>query len=208
DNPFFWDLAAFCFHHTASDHVLFPNAKERSWTNAIEKTIVGNAWIESMKSLSNVEKQIWVNRLPEQLRVSIPENYFKNMMMNWDQVREMSRNGIGFGGHTMSHPILNQIPLDQAFTEIKGSKERIEKELGEKILSFAYPNGMSNNFNSDIELITSKAGYRAAFTLLNGPTLLREVKGNPYAIRRIFISHTHTLSNFAALTSYINRYRK
>jgi hypothetical protein len=33
------------------------------------------------------------------------------------------------------------------------------------------------------------------------------VKRNPYTIRRIFISHGHSLAEFAMLLSPINRYR-
>lgn len=207
DAPFYWDMAAYCFYHTKHDHVLFPESKVRSWANNLEKNIVSNAWVESLKRLPNSEKQKWVNALPEKLDVSMPKNYFRNLMMSWDQVREMSNNGIEFGGHTINHPILSKIPLDQAFSEINGSKVKIEKELGRKILSFAYPNGMKNDLNSEIEKLVAQAGFKTAFTLLNGPSTLKETRRNPYAIRRIFISHTHTLSQFAILINYINRYR-
>jgi hypothetical protein len=43
--------------------------------------------------------------------------------------------------------------------------------------------------------------------LLHGPTSQSEVKRKPYAIRRIFISHRHSLAEYALLLSPINRYR-
>lgn len=208
DKPFYWDLAAYCFFYTIKDYVLFPNNHQKSWSDETQKKSVSNAWIESLKSLPDVEKQEWINSLPERLNVSIPKNYFKNLMMSWDQVREMSKNGIEFGGHTINHPILSRIPLDQARIEIEGSKSRIEQEIGKRIFSFAYPNGMANDINKDLESLVSQAGYQAAFTLLNGPTSFTEVKRNPFAIRRIFISHTHTLTHFATLTNPLNRYRR
>ena len=76
------------------------------------------------------------------------------------------------------------------------------------MLSFAYPNGQSSDLNDEIEKIVADSGIRAAFTLLNGPSSLDEVKRDPYAIRRIFISHKHSLAEYAALVSPINRYRK
>ncbi len=42
-------------------------------------------------------------------------------------------------------------------------------------------------------------------TLLNGPSSLSEVKRNPLAIRRIFISHKHSLPLFATLLTPLNR---
>ena len=107
----------------------------------------------------------------------------------------------------MHHPILTRIPLDEVRTEVEGSKSRIEKELGVSVFSFAYPNGQSSDLNDPIEKIVAESGIRVAFTLLNGPSALGEVKRNPYAIRRIFISYKHSLPEYAALLSPINRYR-
>jgi peptidoglycan/xylan/chitin deacetylase (PgdA/CDA1 family) len=129
-------------------------------------------------------------------------------MMNWDQIREMQRGGIEFGAHTLHHPILTRISLEQVRDEVRGSKSRIEAELGEPVLGFAYPNGQLSDLNDPIERIVAESGIQTAFTLLNGPSLLGEVKRNPYAIRRIFISHRHSLAEYATLLNPINRYRK
>ncbi len=208
DEPFYWDLAAYCFFYTKKSKVLFPDKTEKHWNNEKERDFISNTWIESLKILPDIEKKKWVNELPIQLDIMPPKGYFQSLMMNWDQIREMSRNGIEFGGHTINHPILSRISLEQAHKEINGSKSQIEKEIGKSILSFAYPNGMNNDVNSDIENITANAGYEVAFTLINGPTSLREVKNNPFAIRRIFIGSNHSMAHFGVLTHLINRYRK
>ena len=127
--------------------------------------------------------------------------------MDWDQVRDMQKSGIEFGAHTVHHPILTRIPLEQVREEVTVSKSRIEEELGEPVMGFAYPNGQASDWNREIEKIVADSGIRAAFTLLDGPTSLVEVKRNPYAIRRIFISHRHSLAEYAMLLSPINRYR-
>ena len=204
---FYWDLAAYCFLNTKADHVSFPDGRELSWKNPAERSQIAKNWIYAMKVLPESEKREWVSRLPEQLKVSIPHDFFRNLMVNWDQVREMYNNGIEFGGHTVNHPILTRVPLEQARTEIKESKAKIEKELGQPIFSFAYPNGMQADLNADIQNIVAGVGYKAAFTLQNGPTTLKEVKLNPYTIRRVFISHAHTLSQYATITSMVNRLR-
>lgn len=207
NQPFFWDLAAYCFFHTQCDRVSFPNGTEQRWTTPYQREQVLTAWIEALKSIPESEKQLVISHLPDQLKVSIPNGYFRNLMMSWDQVREIGKKGIDFGGHTINHPILTRVSPEIAQAEIKGSKEMIEKELGQPVLSFAYPNGMTKDLNTEIEKITARAGYKAAFSLLNGPSLLGEVKRSPFAIRRIFISHNHTLPEFSTLLSPINRYR-
>lgn len=206
DRPFYWDLAAYCFYHTQKDSVSLPDGKILHWTHAEQREKTLKDWVESLKKLPQVEKDAWIDRLPEALGVSIPMGFFRGLMMNWEQVREMQKDGIEFGAHTMHHPILTRIPLEQVCKEVEGSKSKIEAETGKPVLGFAYPNGQSADLNPQIEKAVADTGIRAAFTLLNGPSPLSEVKRNPYAIRRIFISHRHSLPVFAALLHPLNRY--
>lgn len=207
DAPFYWDLAAYCFAHTTHDHLIFPDEHMESWSNQEQLDRASRKWVELLKSLPQAEKLIYVEKLPMDLGVSIPQGFFRGLMMDWDQVREMQKGGIEFGAHTISHPILTRISLEEAHAEIVGSKSRIEDELGESVLGFAYPNGQGSDLNDKVENLVSDSGVRAAFTLLNGPTSQNEVKRKPYAIRRIFISHRHSLAEYAMLLSPINRFR-
>lgn len=207
DAPFYWDMAAYCFHHTQKDHLVFPDGETEHWSEPEQLDQVSKKWVESMKVLPQPEKQAHIQRLPELLGVSVPKGFFRKLMMNWDQVREVQKGGIEFGAHTMHHPILTRISIDEVQAEILGSKSRIEEEVGEPVLSFAYPNGQSADLNEEIEKIVADSGFRAAFTLLNGPSSQGEVKRNPYAIRRIFISHRHSMPLFAFLLNPLNRYR-
>jgi peptidoglycan/xylan/chitin deacetylase (PgdA/CDA1 family) len=76
----------------------------------------------------------------------------------------MSRNGISFGAHTVSHPTLSRLPLEAARKEILDSKRHIEKELGKEVTTFSYPNGEPGDFNGDIEEILKSNGFRCAVT--------------------------------------------
>ena len=40
-------------------------------------------------------------------------------MLTWNEVREMSQNRISFGAHTMTHPTLSKLPLEDAIREIR-----------------------------------------------------------------------------------------
>jgi peptidoglycan/xylan/chitin deacetylase (PgdA/CDA1 family) len=206
DMPFYWDLAAYCFSHTQNDHLSFPDGKIQNWSTQEQLEHACKNWVEYMKTLPQTEKQNFIQQLPEELGVSIPAGFFRGLMMTWDQAREMQKSGIEFGAHTMHHPILTQISLEQVCEEVEESKSKIEEEMGEPVLGFAYPNGQSSDLNHQIEKIVADSGIRAAFTLLNGPSPLVEVKRNPYAIRRIFISHRHSLPLFASLLHPLNRY--
>lgn len=207
NRPFYWDLVAYCFTHTEKDKILFPDGIERGWVSLDEKNQISKQWIESMKILKEDQKQHWISKIPENLNVSIPDNYFKNLMMNWNQVREMNASNIDFGAHTVTHPILTRISPEQVRTEISDSKKKIEQELGKPVTSLAYPNGMKADFNDTVINLTKETGFSTAFTLLNGPATSSEVKKMPYTIRRSFISHKHSMSQFSTLISPLNRLR-
>ena len=89
----------------------------------------------------------------------------KTLMLSWQQVREMSGNGITFGSHTLTHPFLTRISRKQAQKEIRLSKEIIEQKTGMPITTFSYPSG---NFDSDIKQIVKEAGYSAAVSTIPG----------------------------------------
>ena len=89
--------------------------------------------------------------------------------ISWDQLAEMRDAGVDIEGHTLSHPSLNarsgkteEQYLAWLKSEIIGSKEILEKNLGIQIKAFAYPYGVHNETVRDV---VKQAGYEAAFTV-------------------------------------------
>lgn len=69
-------------------------------------------------------------------------------IMGWDKVVEMSNNGIDFGAHTVNHPNLLELSLEETEAEIVDSKKVIEEHLEKNIVCFAYPyGGKANKFS-------------------------------------------------------------
>jgi len=103
--------------------------------------------------------------------------------VSWDRVREMLGHGIEFGAHTKTHPILSRIAdKREQREEIEGSKLRVEQETGIPVLHFAYPNGLADDYDSDVVELVERARFQTAVTLQGGLNLLGE---NPYLLRRI-----------------------
>jgi peptidoglycan/xylan/chitin deacetylase (PgdA/CDA1 family) len=71
-------------------------------------------------------------------------------IMGWDEVVEMSNNGIDFGAHTVNHANLLELSLEQAEDEIVDSKKVLKERLEKNILFFAYPYGGKTNKFSNI----------------------------------------------------------
>lgn len=81
-------------------------------------------------------------------------------LLNWDQIRVMDQAGIEFGGHTATHPWLDQLPEAALEREIVQSKSIIENQLGHAIHTFCYPYG---RFTPVVKKIVGQH-YQAACT--------------------------------------------
>ena len=89
-----------------------------------------------------------------------------NTVLTWDEIKEMSQNGISFGAHTKNHVYLPLIKdKNVLWDEISGSKEMIERRAGFSVRYFCYPSG---GFTKEIQSLVVKAGYRAAFSTNRG----------------------------------------
>lgn len=91
-----------------------------------------------------------------------------NLMLGWEQVREMAARGVAFGAHTMSHPILTRVSPAAAEAEIGGSKRIIEERLGSRISLFAYPNGQLGDWDEALMGMLRRLGFACAVTTVEG----------------------------------------
>lgn len=101
-------------------------------------------------------------------------NVKKPIMLNWDEIREMQRAGVAFGAHTVNHPILTNLPLDEAKEEIINSKKKIERELGVTVNHFAYPNGRPQDFNDELREFCKQIGFKSISSCDYGNNSRRE----------------------------------
>jgi peptidoglycan/xylan/chitin deacetylase (PgdA/CDA1 family) len=86
-------------------------------------------------------------------------------MLTWKEVREMYREGMEFGAHTVTHPLLPSIPLDEAREEIAGSKAELEARLHAPIRHFAYPNpGDGTHASTAVKGLVGAAGFATGVT--------------------------------------------
>jgi peptidoglycan/xylan/chitin deacetylase (PgdA/CDA1 family) len=102
--------------------------------------------------------------------------------LTWDQIREMSANGVRFGGHTLDHPILSRLSEEEARRQIHGSKARIETQHDQPVTDFAYPNGRAVDFDATTKQILSDGGFCSAVTTEDGAN---DASSDPLALRRV-----------------------
>jgi len=86
-------------------------------------------------------------------------------VMKATQLSQLAAKGFGIGAHTHSHPILSQCDATTARNEIGQVRETLEGMLGQKVRSFAYPNGRPmSDFTPEHVAMVRSAGYEHAVT--------------------------------------------
>jgi peptidoglycan/xylan/chitin deacetylase (PgdA/CDA1 family) len=144
-----------------------------------------------LKKIPDDKRRAYLNTLPN-LRVSPPPAFAP---MSWEEIRMLAKEGVEFGAHTRSHPILSRLPDQDAMrAEIGGSKERLEQELGMRIAHFCYPNGMPADYNDDVLAVVRECGFETAVTGVKG---INSADSNPYLLRRLHQEPEHPVESFA-----------
>lgn len=122
------------------------------------------------------------------------DNPAYNNLLSWFDVRDMAKNGIEFGSHTISHANLCGKGVDIK-SEIEDSKKIIEKELGCRVLAISYPFGLRRNFNQQSKYLACQAGYECACSAMNG---VNDVHTDIFELRRIGIEASDNMFTFKA----------
>lgn len=108
-----------------------------------------------------------------------------DLWMTWEMARELRDGGMTIGGHTVTHPVLAQLPADAQEREIAGCAGRLQEELGEPMRWFAYPVGFRGSFTDVTQAILARYGVELAFSFYGG--YARYSQWEPLDIPRIHV---------------------
>ena len=158
---------------------------------ALEKTV------QRLKEVSEERKRGIIEELAAELKIS-PRELKADYNLSWEEVREMSENGISFGAHTVNHPILTRLPVKIAEDEIVKSRIRIEKEIDKPCPIFCYPNGSREDFDEDIKGILKKSGFIGAVTTIWG---VNNLNSDCYELKRMGVDRGLSFLNFKTMLS-------
>ena len=120
---------------------------------------------QRLKQVPDDQRRAYLASIPG-LRATPPPEYAP---LTWDEVRSLAGDGVEFGAHTRTHPILSRLPdRDRMREEIAGSKARIEAELGTPVVHFCYPNGTPADYNEAVVDVVRECGFASAVTAVRG----------------------------------------
>jgi peptidoglycan/xylan/chitin deacetylase (PgdA/CDA1 family) len=104
-------------------------------------------------------------------------------LMNRDELGEWLRAGNEIGAHSLNHPDLTTLPLDEARREIVDSKKILEDMFGRPVRHFCYPYGAQNE---TIRALVQEAGYETATSTIRG---VNAPDADTFALRRLLATH-------------------
>lgn len=168
-NLFWFDKIRYVIWNTKIKRLKLDGFEDFSLNSIDNRLLSIYSITEKLKKLKDETKNHLVEKIINISKVDIPHDLGRDVNLSWDEVKEMNEWGIEFGAHTISHPILTRIPLEQAKFEILQSKKEIEKRLGQSVYTFAYPNGTREDFNTGIIDLVRKSGFTCAVTTI--PTI-------------------------------------
>ena len=97
--------------------------------------------------------------------------------LSWDDLRELARDPLAtIGAHTVSHPVLSALSVEQACAEMRDSRERIEAHIGVPVTHFCYPFGSRNEVGAREFELARQLGFKTATTTRWGNIFPRHSK--------------------------------
>ncbi|MGW1074576.1 polysaccharide deacetylase family protein [Streptomyces sp. NPDC002537] len=116
-----------------------------------------------------------------------------DLMLDWGQVRELAGAGVEIGGHSHTHPQLDQLTDRQLWFEVQRCREILAGELGSAPVSFAYPYGYSDR---RVRRTVRAAGFSVSLAV--GNDFAARPQG-PYALERVTVRRSTGLGEFERL---------
>lgn len=81
-----------------------------------------------------------------------------NLMMGWDDLKQIKNEGVEIGSHSVSHPLLAKIETeDEIKAELQNSGNLIFEKLGHFPITISYPIG---SYNKNVKQIAINCGYK------------------------------------------------
>ncbi len=122
--------------------------------------------------------------------INSPQDNLGHARMSEAQIRELDTAGMTIGSHTVSHPWLGRIGIEDAKCELAESKSRLESIIHKPVRWLCYPSG---SFNRAVAEAAKELGYSGACSVI------RDNRVRPdqlYWLPRVMVMRDTTLAKF------------
>jgi peptidoglycan/xylan/chitin deacetylase (PgdA/CDA1 family) len=121
----------------------------------------------------------------------------ERLFLTWDEMREMSTNGVSFGSHTHTHPPLPGLTDSDLDHEIQESRAQLTANLGVPPAALSYPDGY---FDERVVRAVRRAGYEYA---VQTRRFLAERGMDIYSLPRRMVKESHSTGCFDQFSASI-----
>lgn len=111
-------------------------------------------------------------------------------LLDWDELRSLSRAGVEIGSHTATHPHLTALSIEEVAREAARSRAAIIRELGVEPAAIAYPYG---DVDPGVRRIAGGVGYGYGVTTEGRRASLLD---DPLDLPRIEVTSTLSIDDF------------
>ncbi len=155
-------------------------------------------FVHHIKSMPFLEQQqiMKTSRQHGDFQINEPWQRQLYKMLDWGGVRELQKQGVEIGAHTVTHGNLARQTAEEVFEELRRSKQEIEQNLGTDCFSVAYPFGDQCAFNDSVVETVRNLGFRIGVTLCHGRNA---VLPDPLRLNRLCVTGDLSLASFRAL---------
>ena len=118
-------------------------------------------------NLSDAERDNAMQQLRS--RATPYADHKQHRCMTETELKELAQGDlVEIGAHTMTHPVLAQLPPEKQQYEIGTSKQRLEMLTGKFVTSFAYPYGKKNHYTRHTVKTVEANGFDCACSNFGG----------------------------------------
>lgn len=177
----------FSFRRTSKKNWTDDAGRVWNFTSENERGLAYLAACDRIARLAGPAQERVVSQMESGLDTRLPVESGK-LMMTWEQVSGLVQRGHIVGSHTMTHPNLAYVSLEDARRELVESKQRMEAHINAPVTHFSYPcPALSPNWTEQTAEESRHAGYESAVTTSSG---LARRNDNPLALKRVRPSKT------------------
>jgi peptidoglycan/xylan/chitin deacetylase (PgdA/CDA1 family) len=194
----------FCFRNTKKAGWTDPSGESWPLSSDVERENALQRSCDECCRLAGSVQEEYVARVANELDTHVPAAS-GSLMMSYEQMRALLRQGHIVGSHTMTHPNMAYVDPEVARGELSQSKQRLEKELGGAVQHFAYPcPALSPHWTEHTVAASRAAGYETAVT--TNPGLSRS-GDDPLRLKRVGANKTVEGLRWSLETAFAGRLR-
>jgi peptidoglycan/xylan/chitin deacetylase (PgdA/CDA1 family) len=190
---FWWERVAYWFKKTD----FFKVWKQLGHGVPVPENKTQQFVLRYLKDMEDNERLSFLTELGKRFPIIESEVILSQIRpLKWEEILEMSRYGIEFGSHTVTHPLLSKVSEAKLHFELTASKREIESKIGKEVLAIAYPVGGPSDYNEKVIDMAKQAGYLFGLSYSPCGVNNREVHDDRYSIKRIAIETDHSFNRF------------